>query len=112
MCANIVGSNAVAFAYFDAMCDALRQHEQLEGMDISCNPPYDYAGKFIKTLITAFDKNQKTRAVLVVPARTTTTWFINLCKDPRFRLAGIHARGNHVFSGSDLINPLRFEDRI
>ena len=112
MCANKVGSNSVAFAYFDSMCDALRQHEMLEGMSISCNPPYDYSGKFIRTLIKSFDKNQKTRAVLVVPYREGRQWWKDLVKDPRFRQIGYHASGTQVFTAADSINPYRTEDRI
>ena len=112
MCANKVGSNSVAFAYFDAMCDALEQLEMLLGMDISCNPPYDYSGKFIRLLIKAFNSDQRTRALVVVPVRKTRQWFIDLIVDPRFELIGYHAEGTQVFTGANPINPFRSEDRI
>ena len=68
-CCNVIGSNALAPLYFDAMTDALLQPEYLAGKRIVCNPMFDKASWFIDVLLDAFARDQNTRALLIVPER-------------------------------------------
>jgi hypothetical protein len=47
-------------------------------MDIMCNPVYYKSGEYIDTLEEAYNKNENTRALLVVPVRESQEWFKNL----------------------------------
>ena len=63
------GGNATAPFYYDPESDAFRQATRLAGLDIMCNPTFDCAERFINLLIEAYNINNSTRAILIVPER-------------------------------------------
>lgn len=86
--------------------DALQQTEFLLGRDILCNPPFEHMSDYITLLETAYDKDPKTRCILVAPERPTADWFPRLTNNPTFQLLEIYPAETAIFSAFNDRNPL------
>ena len=69
MCADILGNNALAPCVYSAWENALKQAAWISGGDIVCNPPYERIEPFIDTLEEAYDQDNETRALLIIPIK-------------------------------------------
>lgn len=91
--------NHKCFWYYTKEDDALEK--DWGGQSVFCNPPYSKVKAFVKK---AFYEGQKdgTTVVLLIPARTDTTWFHNYClyhSEIRF------IQGRLRFSGANVNAP-------
>ena len=77
-----------------------------------CNPTFDIAEKFIDTLIKAYELDDNTRAVLIVPVRRNAPWFEELVADTRFKLVCYWTKSVGTFSGANKVDSLAIEGRV
>ena len=112
ICCTPGGGNATGPFYYDAESDALHQAAHLAGLDLMCNPAFDCTEKFINLLIEVYNKNDNTRAVLIVPERRSNQWFKDLIENKLFRLVFYWTKNMGIFSGANKVDSLAEDGRI
>ena len=77
-----------------------------------CNPAFDCAERFINLLLEVYNKNDSTRAVLIVPERRSQQWFQDLVENELFRLVFYWTKNMGIFSGANKVDSLAEDGRV